>query len=114
LVCCTRRTLIRKNLFQERSCWHNQRMAFPQETATSDRYAPGWATGLLVIAGIVCLVIGVIYMAEPAKSLPSFFPGHTAGLAHHHAKHGIAALILGLALLALGWISTGSRSRTVA
>jgi amino acid permease len=89
-------------------------MTYPREGSTSDRYAPAWATALLVIVAIVCLVIGVIYIVEPAKSLPSFFPGYTAGLARHHAKHGIAALILGLALLAVGWISTGSRSRPVA
>ena len=45
-----------------------------------------------VVAGIALIVIAVVYFAEPAKSLPGFFPGHQAGSGHHHVKHGIAAL----------------------
>ena len=32
-----------------------------------------------VVAGVALLVVAVIYWAEPADSLPSFFPGHEAG-----------------------------------
>ena len=62
-----------------------------------------------VVAGIVLIVIAVVYFAEPAKSLPGFFPGHQAGSAHHHAKHGIAALCVGLALFVLAWFRTGPK-----
>ena len=31
---------------------------------------------LAVILGIALIVVGIVYFAEPAKSLPSFFPGH--------------------------------------
>ncbi len=61
------------------------------------------------IAGIVLIVIAIVYFAEPAKSLPSFFPGHQAGSSHHHVKHGIAALALGLAAFALAWFKIGPR-----
>jgi hypothetical protein len=44
-----------------------------------------------------------------AKSLPSFFPGHQAGSAHHHVKHGIAAFLLGLAVLAFAWFRSGPK-----
>ena len=54
---------------------------------------------LAVLAGIVLIAIAVIYWVEPAKSLPSFFPGHQAGSTHHHVKHGIAAFLLGAACL---------------
>jgi uncharacterized membrane protein HdeD (DUF308 family) len=63
------------------------------------------------IAGLVLIVIAVVYLAEPAKSLPSFFPGHQAGSTHHHVKHGIAALALGLAALAFAWFQTGPKHR---
>jgi hypothetical protein len=62
---------------------------------------------LAVIVGIALIVVAAIYWAEPAKSLPSFFPGHKAGSNHHHVKHGIAALLVGLACLAFAWFQTG-------
>jgi hypothetical protein len=67
------------------------------------------------ILGIVLIVIAFIYWAEPAKSLPSFFPGHEAGSGHHHVKHGIASFLLGCALLVFAWFQTGpKRTRTTA
>jgi uncharacterized membrane protein HdeD (DUF308 family) len=65
-----------------------------------------------VILGIVLIVIAIIYWVEPAKSLPSFFPGHEAGSNHHHTKHGIAAFLLGVACLVFAWFSTGPRTRS--
>jgi uncharacterized membrane protein HdeD (DUF308 family) len=62
---------------------------------------------LAIVAGIVLIAIAAVYWAEPAKSLPSFFPGHQAGSAHHHVKHGIAALFVGLACLVFAWFNTG-------
>jgi cytochrome b561 len=63
-----------------------------------------------VIAGLVLIVIAVVYWTSTADGLPSFFPGHQAGSAHHHVKHGIAALLLGLACLVLAWFQTGPAS----
>ena len=60
-----------------------------------------------VILGIVLLVVAAIYFADSASSLPSFFPGHQAGSAHHHVKHGIAAGLLGIACLVFAWFQTG-------
>jgi hypothetical protein len=68
---------------------------------------------LAVLAGIVLIVIAIVYWVEPAKSLPSFFPGHQAGSAHHHVKHGIAAFFLGLAAFVFAWFRTGPK-RTAA
>jgi hypothetical protein len=64
---------------------------------------------LALILGIVLIAISIVYWAEPAKSLPSFFPGHQAGSGHHHVKHGIAAFLLGLACLAFAWFNSGSK-----
>jgi uncharacterized membrane-anchored protein YitT (DUF2179 family) len=62
---------------------------------------------LAVALGIVLIVIGVVYFVEPAKSLPGFFPGHAAGSTHHHVKHGIAAVLLGLASFVFAWFRSG-------
>jgi hypothetical protein len=45
----------------------------------------------LAVLGLILIIVGIVYFAEPAKSLPGFFPGHEAGSTHHHVKHGIAA-----------------------
>jgi uncharacterized membrane-anchored protein YitT (DUF2179 family) len=68
---------------------------------------------LAVIVGVALIVIAIVYWAEPAKSLPSFFPGHQAGSSHHHVKHGIASFFVGLAALVFAWFKTGPK-RTVA
>jgi hypothetical protein len=62
---------------------------------------------LAIVAGIVLIAIAVVYWAEPASSLPSFFPGHQAGSSHHHTKHGLAAFLVGLACLVFAWFNTG-------
>ena len=62
---------------------------------------------LALLAGVVLIVIAIVYWAEPARSLPGFFPGHQAGSGHHHTKHGIAAFLVGLACLVFAWFKTG-------
>jgi hypothetical protein len=62
-----------------------------------------------VVVGIVLIAIAVVYWAEPAKSLPSFFPGHQAGSDHHHTKHGIAAFLLGIACFVFAWFRSGPK-----
>ena len=66
---------------------------------------------LAIVVGIVLIAIAAVYWAEPAKSLPSFFPGHQAGSAHHHVKHGVAALFVGLACLVFAWFNTAATAR---
>jgi hypothetical protein len=67
-----------------------------------------------VLAGVVFLVIAVIYFIEPASSLPSFFPGHEAGSSHHHMKHGIAAIVVALACFVFAWFQSGPSETTTA
>jgi ammonia channel protein AmtB len=59
-----------------------------------------------VVLGLALIAIAIVYWAEPASSLPGFFPGHEHS-STHHTKHGIAAFLLGLALLAFAWFQTG-------
>ncbi|HWG09825.1 MAG TPA: hypothetical protein VN672_12560 [Solirubrobacteraceae bacterium] len=71
-----------------------------------------------VLLGVLLLVVAVIYFVQPAHSLPSFFPGHVSATdseaAHHHTKHGIAALILALACFIFAWFQTGPKARSAA
>jgi len=60
-----------------------------------------------VIIGLALLALAGLYFAESAGSLPGFIPGHEAGSAHHHVKHGIAAALLGLACLVFAWFQSG-------
>lgn len=74
------------------------------------RYTSPLITVGLAVLGLALIVIGIVYFAEPARSLPSFFPGHQAGSAHHHSKHGILAVILGVMSLAGAWLTTGRKA----
>jgi hypothetical protein len=62
-----------------------------------------------IVLGIVLIVIAIVYWAEPARSLPGFFPGHQSGSNHHHTKHGIAAFLLGVACLAFAWFQSAPK-----
>jgi thiol:disulfide interchange protein len=68
-----------------------------------------WLVWLAFVAGVVLIVLACVYWALPAKSLPSWLPGHEAGSNHHHIKHGIASFLVGLACLAYAWFQTGKR-----
>lgn len=60
-----------------------------------------------VVLGLLLLVVAVLYVADPARSLPSFFPGYEAGSSHHHVKHGIAAAVLAAGAFVFAWFQTG-------
>jgi hypothetical protein len=63
-----------------------------------------------IVLGLVLLIVAGIYFAEPAKSLP--FPdalGHESGSSHHHVKHGIAALLLGIGCFVFAWFRSGPK-----
>jgi len=65
---------------------------------------------LAVLLGLVLIAIGVTYIALTEHRIPSFFPGHVSHpSSHHHVKHGIAAIFLGLACFAFAWFRTGPR-----
>jgi len=64
---------------------------------------------IAVVLGILLLIVAVIYFIEPAKSLPSFFPGYDAALNKPHTKHGIGAVCLALAAFAFAWFQSGKK-----
>jgi hypothetical protein len=67
-----------------------------------------------VVLGIVLVVVGIVYLLEPAHSLPSFFPGHVSASSseagHHHGKHGFAALVVALGCFAFAWFQSGPKT----
>jgi amino acid permease len=78
----------------------------------SDTRSSGKLVGTVILAiiGIVAIIVGLIYVIEPAGSLPSFL-GHEAGSTGHRPLHAVAAFVVGVVLLALaGWTSFRSRS----
>ncbi len=67
---------------------------------------------LIAILGAVLIAVALLYFLQTANDLPSFIPGHEAGSSHHHVKHGVAALALGLGAFALAWFQSGPRRST--
>jgi hypothetical protein len=65
-----------------------------------------------VILGVALLALAVLYLVEPAHSLPSFIPGHEAGSDHHHVKHGLAAAFLAAGAFVFAWFQSGGPSRS--
>jgi hypothetical protein len=57
---------------------------------------------VLTLLGVVLLVIAAVYFLVPADQLPGFFPGHEAGVARVHTKHGIIAGVIGIILIGTG------------
>lgn len=78
---------------------------------TSTRNAPAAVTAVLIAAGVLFALAGAIYLARTAAQLPSFFPGHQAGYAHHHTKHALVAFALAVICWIGAWLSTGRRTR---
>jgi hypothetical protein len=65
-------------------------------------------TILAVILGIIALVfivVAVIYLAEPAKSLPSFIPGHIAGSTGHHPLKATGCIVVGIICAVAAWFA---------
>jgi hypothetical protein len=63
-------------------------------------------TWVLLAVGLILIVIGIVYFAVPAKSLPVFFPGHVKGMHGRRTKHGIAAIVLGIVAWIGAWFTT--------
>jgi drug/metabolite transporter (DMT)-like permease len=58
---------------------------------------------VLIVLGVILLILAGVYFMMPADQLPSFLPGHEAGVTRVHTKHGIVAAVAGVVLIAAGW-----------
>ena len=68
-------------------------------------------TGMMAAAviGLLLLIAAVIYFLEPASALPSFLPGHEAGVNKPHLKHGVLALALAVVCFVVAWFQSGPK-----
>ena len=65
-------------------------------------------TVLAVLFGIIALIFivtAIIYLAEPAKSLPSFIPGHIAGSTGHHPLKATGCFVVGIIFAVGAWFT---------
>ena len=62
----------------------------------------------LIVVGVLCIAVSVVYFTSTADALPAFFPGHQAGVSRHHTKHGIAMIGLAVVCWAGAWMVSGS------
>ena len=60
---------------------------------------------ILGIVAVIFIVVAVIYLAEPAKSLPSFIPGHIAGSTGHHPLKATGSLVVGIIFAVGAWFA---------
>jgi len=60
---------------------------------------------ILGIIAVVFVVVAIIYLAEPAKSLPSFIPGHIAGSSGHHPLKATGSLVVGIVFAVGAWFA---------
>ncbi|MGZ5873547.1 MAG: hypothetical protein ACXWKP_15700 [Bradyrhizobium sp.] len=58
---------------------------------------------IFTLLGVGLLIVAGVYFLMPADQLPSFFPGHEAGVMRVHTKHGMVAGVAGVVLLGTGW-----------
>jgi hypothetical protein len=60
---------------------------------------------ILGIIALVFIVVAIIYVAEPAKSLPSFVPGHIPGSTGHHPLRAAGSLVIGIVFAVGAWFA---------
>lgn len=82
---------------------------------THATHAHGWSSGrvlavaVLAVIAVLAIVAGIVYLTEPAKSLPAVLGTitHPAARADgHRATRGWSALAVGVVCLAAAWLVT--------
>jgi len=62
----------------------------------------------LILAGVACIAISILYFSRSADALPAFVPGHEALVTRHHTKHGLAMLGLAAVCWVGAWMASGT------
>jgi drug/metabolite transporter (DMT)-like permease len=60
---------------------------------------------ILGVIAVVFIVVAIIYLAIPAKSMPSYIPGHIAGSAGHHPLRATGAFVVGIVFAVGAWFT---------
>ena len=66
---------------------------------------------ILAIIALLFIVVAIIYLVEPAKSLPSFIPGHINGSTGHHPLRAVGSLIIGIVFAVGAWFALAYKPR---
>lgn len=68
---------------------------------------------IVIVIGVLGIVVGVLYLTQPAHSLPTFLPGYLAHVTAKHTRRGIVAVAVGAVVLVIGVVvaMTGRRDR---
>jgi hypothetical protein len=66
-------------------------------------------TILATVFGIIFIALAIYYWITPADMLPIFLPGYDIAMTTPHIKHGIASLVVGLALLVYAWFASAKK-----
>lgn len=72
-------------------------------------------TAVAIIAAVIALVFivaGIIYIAEPASSLPGFM-GHVAHSSGHHPLRAAGCLIVGVVFAVGAWFALKYKGKAV-
>ena len=64
----------------------------------------------IFIVGVAAIVVGVLYITQPAHSLPTFFPGYAAHSIGKHTKRGYSGIAVGAVLVIIAFVVTRSGS----
>ncbi len=64
---------------------------------------------ILALVAIVLIIVGVIYLAEPSRSLPGVLPGHLAAAqplsGKNHPLRGAGSLVLAVIVFGAAWFA---------
>ena len=71
------------------------------------------AVVILAIVAILFIVAGFIYLAEPAKSLPSIM-GQIKGSSGHHALRAAGSFVVGVVFAVGAWFARSYRPKSSA
>jgi amino acid permease len=86
------------------------KVSYQEEDEVSPSTGSGNSSGrtaasvVLAIIAILFIVAGILYLAEPAKSLPSFM-GHISGSDGHHPLRAAGSLIVGVVFAVGAWFA---------
>ena len=71
-------------------------------------------TILAVVLGLIAIIfiaVAIIYLVEPAKSLPSYIPGHIDGSTGHHPLKATGCVVVGIVFAVGAWFALAYKPR---
>lgn len=69
------------------------------------------AAVVLAIIAILFIVAGILYLTQPANSLPGFM-GHISGSSGHHPLRAAGSLIIGVVFAVGAWFALKYRGKS--